>query len=107
MANPQIENGHVDIANDIAEVLAQTRISGTEWQIVWVILRKTYGWHKKVDQIALSQLTFIECKGCDQSVYDGMNLKCAATGEKIYIHLIEKCPKKEKKRNDKNTNELL
>lgn len=55
MASPQLENGHLELANEIVESLARIRISGTEWQVLWVILRKTYGWHKKVDIIPLSQ----------------------------------------------------
>lgn len=55
MANPQIEDGHVDLANEIIEALAKIRISGEEMQCLWVIFRKTYGWHKKEDNIALSQ----------------------------------------------------
>ena len=55
MANPQIENGHIDIANEIADKLCSYRLSGEEWQVLWVILRKTYGWHKEEDWIALSQ----------------------------------------------------
>ena len=67
MANPQRENGHIDIANEIAEKLCSYRISGQEWQILWVILRKTWGWledtnnkgsaKKKMDMISLSQFT--------------------------------------------------
>jgi phage replication O-like protein O len=55
MANPQLENGHLELANEIIDSLAGIRISGTEWQVLWVILRKTYGWHKKLDVIPLSQ----------------------------------------------------
>ena len=55
MANPQKEDGHVDIANEIIEALAKIRISGEEMQCLWVIFRKTYGWHKKEDSISLSQ----------------------------------------------------
>ena len=73
---------------------------------MWTVIY-AYPQIRRKGELEGEPMTFIECKGCDQSVYDGMNLKCAATGEKIYIHLIEKCPKKEKKRNDKNTNELL
>lgn len=57
MANPQIENGHVDIANEIVDALAKIRLSGEEMQVLWVIIRKTYGWHKKQDMIALSQFS--------------------------------------------------
>ena len=59
MANPQVENGHTDIANEIVEALAGIRISGEEWQILLVILRKTYGWHKKSDCISLSQFQIL------------------------------------------------
>lgn len=61
MANPQIENGHVDLANEIVEALAKIRISGEEMQCLWVIFRKTYGWHKKQDDIALSQFSELTC----------------------------------------------
>jgi phage replication O-like protein O len=56
MANPQREDGHIDIANEIAEKLARTQLSGTEHRIIWAIWRKTWGWHKKEDRISLSQL---------------------------------------------------
>lgn len=61
MASPQTENGHIDIANELAEALAKIRISGEEMQCLWVIFRKTYGWHKKQDAISLSQ--FVEMTG--------------------------------------------
>lgn len=59
MANPQIEDGHLDLANEIVESLAKIRISGEESQVLWAILRKTYGWHKKEDKISLSQFSRI------------------------------------------------
>ena len=55
MAKPQIENGHVDIANEIAEALCQINLSAYENRVVWAIFRKTYGWHKKWDRITFSQ----------------------------------------------------
>ena len=56
MANPQREDGHVDIANDIIEAMAKTYFSSYEIQVLLAILRKTYGWHKKEDWIPISQL---------------------------------------------------
>ena len=47
MASPQLENGFTRIANETLEALAKIRISGTEWKIVLVIWRYTYGYHKK------------------------------------------------------------
>ena len=56
MANPQREEGHVDIANEIVEFLAKTYLSSYESQVLWAIFRKTYGWQKKEDWITGSQL---------------------------------------------------
>lgn len=53
--SPQVENGHVDIANEIVEALCRVQLSGYESRVLWAIFRKTYGWHKKEDRISLSQ----------------------------------------------------
>lgn len=64
MANPQIENGHVAIANEIYDALCRFRIPGEERQVLDVIIRKTYGWNKKEDAISLSQ--FVEMTGMNK-----------------------------------------
>ena len=56
MANPQREDGHVDIANEIVEALMKVQINGYENRVLWAIFRKTYGWHKKEDWITNSQI---------------------------------------------------
>ena len=55
MADVQRENGHLDIANELAEAFARHKFSTDEWRILWVVIRKTYGWQKKADMISLSQ----------------------------------------------------
>jgi len=63
MASPQKENGYIPIANEIVDKLSRYRISGQEYQVLWVVLRKTWGWNKKTDNISLSQLSkFTEMK---------------------------------------------
>lgn len=56
MANPQAENGHIDIANEIAEQLMKTNFSAYQWRVLWAIWRKTYGWHKKKERISVKEL---------------------------------------------------
>lgn len=56
MANPQIEDGFLRLANELVYALMKRRISGAEWDVVMAIATKTYGWHKKSEQISLSQL---------------------------------------------------
>lgn len=55
MANPQLENGFTMLANEILEALMKIRIPGQAWQVLLVIIRKTYGFKKKTDYISLSQ----------------------------------------------------
>lgn len=56
MANPQKENGNTEIANEIIEALAKIQLSGYESRVLWIIFRKTYGWHKKEDWITNTQI---------------------------------------------------
>ena len=55
MAKPQAENGHVDIANGIAEALCRINLTAYEGRVLWALFRKTYGWHKKWDHISYTQ----------------------------------------------------
>jgi phage replication O-like protein O len=61
MSNPQKENGYTPIANEIMEALARIRIPGEARQMLDVIIRKTYGFNKKQDQISTSQ--FMQATG--------------------------------------------
>ena len=56
MANPQSENGHADIANEILEALCKINLSSYQSRVLNAIFRKTYGWNKKSDWISNSQL---------------------------------------------------
>jgi len=56
-ARPQLENGHLRIANELIEALARIRVPGEARQVFDAIIRKTYGFNKKTDRIALSQLS--------------------------------------------------
>lgn len=53
--NPQKEDGYMAIANEIMEALCRAYIPARERQCLDFILRKTYGWDKKEDDISLSQ----------------------------------------------------
>jgi phage replication O-like protein O len=68
--NPSTNNGFFKIANELAEVLAKTSLTGSEVRILWVVLRKTWGWvqgnrRKDFDRIALSQ--FVLATGMKQA----------------------------------------
>jgi phage replication O-like protein O len=61
VASPQVENGHVKIANELIDAIVRYRLPGEQMQVFLFIMRKTYGWNKKADAISLSQ--FCEATG--------------------------------------------
>jgi phage replication O-like protein O len=54
MTSPQ--DGFTPVPNKVLEHLAQIHLSGNEFKITLAIIRKTFGYGKKVDYIANSQL---------------------------------------------------
>lgn len=56
-----MKNGFTPIPHELLEALARYRIPGEQRQCLDAIIRKTYGFNKKQDAIALSQ--FVEMTG--------------------------------------------
>jgi len=52
---PHLENGYTRIATELLDALISYRIAGEQMQCLLFIIRKTYGYGKKRDNIALSQ----------------------------------------------------
>ena len=50
-----MKKDYTKIPNELLEGLAKIRLGNYEFRVIWAILRKTYGWNKKEDRIALSQ----------------------------------------------------
>ncbi len=57
MANVQLENGYTKIANEILEALAKMPLNGTQWRILLVVFRYTYGFSRKEHGFSLSFLS--------------------------------------------------
>lgn len=51
-----LEKGYTRIANELLEELSLLGLSGREFRILLTIIRKTYGYQKKVDWISLDQI---------------------------------------------------
>jgi len=56
MASPQLEDGHTRLANELLDRLVQLHLSPNQWQILFFVIRKTYGYRKKVDYITNTQI---------------------------------------------------
>ena len=56
-ANPQVEDGYIQIANELMDAIISYPFKNSELKIVLVIIRKTYGWKKKKDRLSFSQIS--------------------------------------------------
>lgn len=55
MANPQPDK-FTKFSNELLEALMMVKMSGSEWQFIMCLFRKTYGYNKKEDWITNSQI---------------------------------------------------
>jgi phage replication O-like protein O len=54
--NPQVEDGHTRIANELLEAIVRFDFSKRQYKVILFVIRKTYGWNKKADVMSLSQI---------------------------------------------------
>lgn len=73
MTDRDSNNGFTRIPNYVLEALARIRISGVARQVLDVIFRKTFGWHKSADWIPLSQ--FVQLTGIQKKPHVSLALK--------------------------------
>lgn len=57
MASQENGNGFTAIPNEVMEALCKTELSGQEFRIALLIIRKTFGFRKDDDKISLSQMS--------------------------------------------------
>jgi phage replication O-like protein O len=65
-ASPQLEDGYTKIANEILDNLMKLHLSPNQWLVLLCVIRKTYGFNKKVDYIANKQI--VESTGLCKAV---------------------------------------
>ena len=57
MANPQTENGYTKIANEIIENMVLCKFNGSQYALILIILRYTYGYNRKTQRLGLKFLS--------------------------------------------------
>lgn len=56
MASPDIKNGYTSIANELLDALILFDLTKRQYKVLLAIIRKTYGWNRKTDDISSSQI---------------------------------------------------
>lgn len=54
MGNPQVDDGHTRIANELLEAILLFDLSSVQLKVALCVIRKTYGFNKKADRLAQS-----------------------------------------------------
>jgi len=95
LANPQKENGYTPISNEILDALIKTKINSDAWKLTLFIIRKTYGFNKKQDKIALSQFVLatqlkksVVCRGLNR--LQNMNIIIRIANDECTIYRFNK-----------------
>jgi phage replication O-like protein O len=86
VANPQKEHGYTAIANEIMDALIKVDLSGQQFKIALLIIRKTYGFNKKDDAVSLTQMMSFTGMGkirCSQVVNQLQLMKILTVTENI------------------------
>ena len=63
--SPQLDDGYTKIANELLDAIARLRITSIQFSVLMAVIRKTYGYNKKTDDIGLSQL--VKMTGIDKA----------------------------------------
>jgi phage replication O-like protein O len=64
LAGPQKEDGYTAIANEILEQIAKVKLSPTQYRIIFIVWRYTYGFNRKEHELSLGFLS--KATGCDK-----------------------------------------
>lgn len=54
--SPQVEDGHIRLANELYDALIRYPFTARQYKVVLAIMRKTYGYNKKLDDLSASQI---------------------------------------------------
>jgi phage replication O-like protein O len=55
-SSPQLEDGHIRIANELYGAILMYPFTGRQLKVLLAIMRKTYGYGKKLDDVSASQI---------------------------------------------------
>jgi phage replication O-like protein O len=87
LANPQKEDGYTAIANEILEAMARIKLSPTQYRLLFVVWRYTYGFQRKEADLSLAFLS--NATGCDKRQLQ-REIK-GLVDRKIIFQRLEKC----------------
>jgi phage replication O-like protein O len=71
MSGPQLEDGYTRIANELLDEILRYPLTKRQLSVLLAVIRKTYGYNKKADDISsrqLARMTGIDQADCARTV---------------------------------------
>lgn len=92
---PQLENGYTRIANELLEAILRYGFTKQQLLVLFAVIRRTYGWGKKTDDMALTrlaQLTGIKLPHVSKAVraLEAANVLLKRSGRYGYVLGVKK-----------------
>lgn len=66
MANPQTEEGFTQISNELFQKIIETKFTGTQYAIIFALIRTTYGYRIKSKRVGVAWFAKITGRGRSQ-----------------------------------------
>ncbi|MFM0256078.1 replication protein [Paraburkholderia sediminicola] len=88
---PQTQDGFTRIANELLDALLFARLTGQQLAVVMAVVRKTYGFNKRSDDIGLSQIrkmTNIDKANLSRTVAQLVDLRILHRADGEYAHTL-------------------
>lgn len=89
---PQLENGYLRIANELFDAILQAGFSKRELCVMLALVRQTYGYGKKTDDITVNRLASIagiHRQGCSETLKTLIDKNCVLKRDGKYGYVLE------------------
>lgn len=88
---PQLEDGYTRIACELLEAIARFDFSKRQYKVVLAVIRRTYGFGKKTDDMTITQianLTGLELGNCSKTVSELGLMRTLLIQQGVYGYVI-------------------
>lgn len=53
---PELDDGYLKLANELVEQFVKLKITATQWNILFLVMRETYGYNRKAKDLSVSYI---------------------------------------------------
>jgi len=88
---PQLEDGYTRVACELLDAIVRFDFSKRQYKVVLAVIRKTYGYGKKTDDMTITQLaniTGLELGNCSKTVSELSQMRTLLIQQGVYGYVI-------------------